>query len=112
MNELHLECNRCKVSSHCPRNGSSPHIFNKKKILCIIVGGYGRKPVDLEILSEESKALVEKNGPCLTIATVPTTDPDSGMLYMELTKIFHQPILHERETTSFQQNALYPKSHN
>jgi hypothetical protein len=83
-----------------------------RKVLCTIIGGYGRTVVRKEILSPESLARTEKDGPCMTLAEVPTVDPDSGTLYKALTKIFHHPILHEREKTTFQQDMMYPKSHN
>ncbi len=109
-NPLTMECSKCKVANYCPRKGSSPSFTRaKKKVLCVIVGGYGRKPLDEAALSEESKKLVEKNGPCLTIAEVPTFEDD--LLVMELTKIFSPPILHEREKVDDVMSRIYPKAY-
>lgn len=112
MNVLHVQCSACRVAPTCPRNGSSPHLLQGgTKVFCRIVGGYGREPVDRSILSEESAARSDRDGPCMTFAEVPTVDPDSGHLVMQLTKVFHQPVRHERETTNLMQDMLYPKSH-
>jgi hypothetical protein len=83
----------------------------KETYLCQVVGGYGRIPIDPSILSEKSKELSDKNGPCLTIAEVPTHDIDSGKVRFEVTKIFHKPVLNSRERTDYQADMLYPKNH-
>lgn len=112
VNSLQMECNKCRVASTCPRKGSSPLSLNSgKKVFCQIINGYGRIPVDVEILSTESLKRSKVDGPCLTIAEVPTIDEHSGNLIMEITKIFSRPILHEREILSFNQEMIYPKSH-
>jgi len=112
MNVLQLECTKCRVAVNCPERGASPLTLRSgKKVLCSVIGGYGRVPVDKIKLSVESAERAEKDGPCITIAEVPVIDPDSGSLYRKVTKIFHQPILHERETTTFHQDMVYPKSH-
>lgn len=77
--------------------------------MCELIGNYGRVPVDQCVLSEESKAKAAKWGPCLTLVNVPTLDPATGNVTMEVTKIFSPPVLHERERTSFNQDALFPK---
>jgi hypothetical protein len=70
-------------------------VVGKKQYWCNIIGGYGRKPVDADVLSTESAAVVSKNGPCLTIAEVP--EVDSGMVHYAIVKIFSQPVLADRE---------------
>jgi hypothetical protein len=97
-NTLVVECLNCKVSKYCPNNGSSPLFHGGKKILCRLIGGYGRKPVDMSILSEESKKLAINNGGCLTIAEVPISDECSGLMTYQIVKIFAPPVLHARET--------------
>jgi hypothetical protein len=104
-----MECTKCRVAKTCPRFGSSPLLTKgKKKVFCRIVGGYGRIPVDKEILSIESAARSEKDGPCLTIAEIPTLEDD--LIIMEITKIFSHPILHERETVPDIINRIVPSS--
>lgn len=53
-------------------------------------------PADKSILSIESLARVEKDGPCLTIAEVPTVD-DQQIVSFDVTKIFSPPCLSDRE---------------
>lgn len=78
---------------------------------CHIVGNFGRAPVDPSILSADSLDLAAKNGPCLTLAEIPYLDT-SGIVLFETVKIFHHPVLHEREKVlSFQQEQLYPNGH-
>lgn len=77
---------------------------------CRLVNGYGRTPVDSSILSEESLKIAQNQGPCLTIAEVPSFDEEGDFFY-EITKIFSPPILHERETVNWPTNLIYPKSH-
>jgi hypothetical protein len=112
MNYLQAECAKCKVADTCPRKGSSPLIMSggTKKLFCNIIGGYSKTPVDKSILSPESLERYEKDGPCLTIAEVPTRNND-GNIITEVVKIFSNPILHEREKTNMNQNMIYPKSH-
>lgn len=108
---LKTECSKCKVATNCKRFGSSPLIISGKITeYCRIVGGYGREPVDSSILSPESKTARDNNGPCLTIAYVPTIE-GSGEVIMEITKIFSQPVLHERESVSWSIGNMYPKIH-
>jgi hypothetical protein len=107
-----MQCDKCRVAQHCQKQGSSPLYNNTTMLLCRIVGGYGKEPVPLAILSESSKKLVEEHGPCLTIAEIPIRDEASGDVYFETIKIFHEPILHEREKTNFHLDMLYPRSHN
>jgi len=80
-------------------------------VTCRVVGGYGRTPVDPSSLSEESKARAEKDGPCLTIADVPTVDPHTGKLYLETVKVFHHPITHPREKTPYKMDSYAQQSH-
>ncbi len=112
-NSLQLLCKTCKVSATCPRRGSSPLYTdgNRKMLTCVLVGGYSRDPVDQSILSKESKAASEKDGPCLSIAEVPTFDRDSGKFYFEVVKVFHRPILHPREKVSQKMDAMAELSH-
>ncbi len=114
LNSLPMHCSRCKVSQTCPRRGSSPLLLGKGKrpLLCSIVGGYAHRPVDKSSLSKASLGRSEKDGPCLTLADVPTVDPDSGHVYFETTKIFHDPILHPRQTTKTRMDVGLTASHN
>lgn len=111
-NVLKMDCKKCRISSSCHRFGSSPlRMPNKPAEYCQIVGGYGREPVDPMILSPESLKARDKGGPCLTIAYVPVYDEETKQVDMELTKIFAMPVLHERETISWNAEMMYPKSH-
>ncbi len=110
MNHLEIKCKDCKVSSSCPEKGSSPLNHGKNQILCRLVGGYGRTPVDESILSEESKQIVNQNGPCLTIVEVPKID-ESGRTVFKVVKIFSQPVLHEREQIDWRMNMIMDKSY-
>ncbi len=109
---MHLEmtCERCAVAQACPKNGSSPLFLpGAKRVHCRILGGFGKQPVDLSILSEKSKALVEKNGPCLTIAEVPRLEDE--LVTYETVKIFSQPVVSDREKpTAILGGQLNPKS--
>lgn len=67
-------------------------------MLCRVVGGYSRDPVDASALSPESAERAAKDGPCLSLAEVPRLDKDSGHTYYETVKVFHQPMRHPRET--------------
>src|SRR3990172_8865833 len=109
---LEMACKNCKVSSYCPKSGSSPLLFKGSTIYCRIVGGYGRKSVDQRILSEKSKELFNKNGPCLTVAEVPTLDVDSGIIKFDVVKVFSPAIKHKRETVPFQMDMMYPSGYN
>ena len=112
VNDLQITCVKCKVASTCPRRGSSPMLVSqssKKYVFCKIVGGYGRDPVDKSLLSQESIECYEKNGPCLTIAYIPTYDKENDMVVPELTKIFSQPVKHPRETIPWNINLCVPK---
>lgn len=111
-NSLQVLCKACKVSTTCPRSGSSPLYHGDRKMLaCRIVGGYGREPVDPSSLSEESRARSEQDGPCLSIAEVPTFDQDSEKVHFEVVKVFHKPIMHPRERVSHKMDAMAPLSH-
>lgn len=63
------------------------------------------------MLSEDSRRRSAKDGPCLTIADVPTRDEASGKIYFETTKVFHQPIRHPRETTDVRADIMLVRSH-
>jgi len=104
---LSVECVNCRVSSHCPKSGSSPLVLpSGQMMLCRLIGGYGKKPVDPGVLSEESKKLAVEHGPCLTIAEVPIIDECSGLETYQITKIFSPPVLHERETLNDDQMRM------
>jgi hypothetical protein len=106
---IKMECKNCLVAKYCPKNGSSPQrLENGKDITCRLVGGYGKKPVDKEILSEESKELVANNGKCLTIAEVP--DVFRNDVVYNVVKVFSPPVLHERENTSYVADAIKSKN--
>ncbi len=79
-------------------------------MFCRVVGGYGLGPVDRSILSEEMKERADRDGPCLTLAEVPTREP-SGHVHYELVKVFHQQIVHPRSTTTECLDAMFPRSH-
>ncbi|OPZ34895.1 MAG: hypothetical protein BWY99_02399 [Synergistetes bacterium ADurb.BinA166] len=99
------------MANTCPRKGSSPlSLPGNKRALCSILGGYGRTPVDRSVLSEESAARSDADGPCLTIAVVPRLDGPSGALVHDTVKIFSPPVLHERETIPDNINRIVPKS--
>jgi hypothetical protein len=112
---LQVECKNCKVAATCPRKGSSPLLLppaNKRKVFCVVVGGYGRSPVEERILGPESRERWKKDGPCLTVAHVPTWDPDAQQVLFEVTKIFSQPVKHPRETVPFNINLIHPANPN
>lgn len=107
-----MTCDRCKVADTCPEKGSSPLILpSKKQVFCRIIGGYGREPLADAVMSEETKKIVERDGPCLTMAEVPKFDEPSGNIYRQITKIFSKPIKHPREKVTFRQNMMYPRSY-
>lgn len=109
---IEIECSRCSVSDYCPKKGSSPISHGKNILKCRIMGGFGRKPVDKSILSDESLKLFEKNGPCLTIAEVPSVD-DQGFVTYKVEKIFSPPCLSSRETNvAVTSSDVTQRSHN
>lgn len=99
MNTVDVECSKCKLANQCPKRGASPVVYKNKKIYCKILGGYGRLPLDEEVMSEASKEISRNNGRCLTLVIVPILDENSSTVGTELVKIFHQPVLHPREKT-------------
>ena len=111
INNLTVACVKCKVASTCPRRGSSPTLVpkSKKQLFCQIIGGYGRDPIDTSKLSPDSLARSKRDGPCLTIAQVPTWNPDINTYMTELVKIFSQPNKHPRENVAWNINIMYPK---
>ncbi len=113
-NFLKMTCDRCKVSEKCPQKGSSPLIKDGKRTtaMCSLIGGYGREPVDEEILSEDSLRESQTKGRCLTLASIPRFDPESNSIQYDLVKIFSEANLHPREKTDFSQDMIYPKAHN
>ena len=107
---LEMTCESCKISATCYKKGSSPLNVQGRLIKCRILNGYSKIEVDDSKLSDTSKELKMKNGPCLSIAEVPTL-VESGHMVFEVVKIFHHPILHPREKTTFIADMMYPKSH-
>jgi hypothetical protein len=110
--KLPMTCDKCKVAATCPRKGVSPmqpRPALKRVVTCQIVGGYGRTPVKPHILSAESRERMEKDGPCLTLAEVPSWDEENNRLKIDLVKVFSQPIKHPRETVPFNINLIHPK---
>lgn len=103
-----MECRKCRVADYCPSKGSSPLIVLKKRFLCVLVGGYGKVPVDPGILSDESRVIAQKQGGCLTLAEIPTYEDE--IVTFKLTKIFSPPQLSAREATNEMLDRLYPKS--
>lgn len=93
---IEMECSRCLVAKTCPRRGSSPVSVEKAVVKCKIVGGFGRAPVDRTILSEESMAASDRDGPCLTVAEVPDVD-EQGYVTFTVVKVFSPPCLSDRE---------------
>ena len=105
--KLKMTCDKCSVSNTCPAKGRSPYVINGKIIgFCQIIGGYGREPVDTRILSSESLARSKKDGLCMTIADIPTSDGED-----EVIKIFHDPVLHARERAELPSDAHHPKGY-
>lgn len=104
MKVLLTRCQDCKVAANCPKRGASPTVIGKSTFLCRLMDGYGREAVDPDILSAESKARSEKDGPCVTIAEVPV--PDEQTVTYSVVKIFHHPILHPREKVDFDARGL------
>ena len=80
-------------------------------VFCQILGGYGREPIDKSKLSKESLIAYERDGNCLTFAYVPQYNKEDESLTRVLTKIFSPPVLHARESVSFNTEMMYPKSH-
>ena len=112
-NKLEMECGQCKVADECPARGASPlRLGSGKPVRCRLIGGYGQKPVPVDRMSDETRNVVERNGPCLTIAEVPRVDEPSGRIYFETVKIWSQPKLHPRQTTSVSMDrAMGPSAH-
>ena len=73
---------------------------------CKLVGGYGREPMDPAKLSEASRTRASKDGPCLTIAHVPTVV--DGTAEYQLVTVFSPPVLHSRETVPWQTAMIAP----
>lgn len=110
MDVLEMTCDRCKVASYCSKSGYSPLNVQGGFVKCRIIGGYGKKPVDLKKLSQESVEKMKDGKICLTIAEVPELDIASGFFTFKVVKIFNPPILHEREKTDFKMDMMYPKT--
>ncbi len=113
MAALEMTCKKCKISGTCPARGSSPLALEggRKMAFCRILDGYSQHPMDDGGLSEESKKVRDRDGPCLSFAEVPRFDAPSGKVYEELVKVFHHPILHPRQTTTEIMDMMVPKSH-
>ena len=104
-----MRFSECLVSPFCSKKGVSPLLLeNKKHVTCRLVGGYGRTPVDLTILSEESKLKMTGSGPCLTIAEIPVIY-GKDFVY-EIHKIFHPAVLHPREKSSMIMDSMLTKN--
>lgn len=112
MSVLEVHCDRCRVSEFCEKKGATPLRYQNKDIPCRIIGGYGRKPIPVEKLSEKSKKIAAKNGPCLTIAEVPCIDEGSGFLTHNVVKVFSPPNLHSREKARGIYDMMYPQAFN
>lgn len=107
---IEAECKSCKVSTYCPKKGSSPLIYQGKRFLCRVVGGYSSTPAPESKLSAESKKTCEANkGSCLTIVEIPRIEFD--LLVYDIQKIFSPPVLMNRQHTSYQLDMLYARSH-
>jgi hypothetical protein len=67
--------------------------------------------VDVHILSNETKKIMERDGPCLTLAEVPVSD--DGEIKFDTVMIFSSAVLSPREVTMIPHDSvLYPRSHN
>lgn len=84
---------------------------SRKPVFCVIVGGYGRDPVDRDKLSDAARARSDRDGPCLTVAEVPVQDMATKHVYRETVTIYHHPVRHAREKAELVATMLYPKSH-
>lgn len=112
MGVLEIHCDRCRVSEFCEKKGAAPLRYQNKDIPCRIIGGYGRKSIPVEKLSENSKKMAVKNGPCLTLAEVPYIDEGSGTLAYHIVKVFSPPNLHPREKATGIYDMMYPQTFN
>lgn len=111
MNAMEMSCDKCAVSANCPSNGSSPLILkNGKKLFCQIIGGFGDKPIDTSILSNESLELVKSNGPCLTVAELPFID-ETDQITAKILKIFAPPVIHKANKNIINLNPYDARSH-
>jgi hypothetical protein len=111
-NALSLHCSKCKISGTCPKRGASPlRTGPRSLLLCRVLGGYARRPVDQSKLSPESKDRSAKDGPCMSIAEVPVVDMHSGLAHFEVVKVFHQAVVHPRERSTVQADGMLTRSH-
>lgn len=109
-NSLQVTCDKCKISAGCPSRGSSPlKVDGKLKAFCLLIGGYGREEVDRSILSQESLEIAEKNGFCLSIASVPRHEEGVGII-RDTIKVFSGSVTHEREKVDVYMDMVAPKS--
>lgn len=114
MPSLQLRCSSCKIATACPDRGASPLVLRggRTAVLCKVVGGYSRDPIDVASLSPESQERASKDGPCLSLAEVPRVDKDSGHVYYETVKVFHHPIRHPREKSTVRlMDSMLPSSY-
>ena len=109
MNYLEVECNKCLVSKTCPHYGSSPSGTGKNRVLCRLIGGYGRTPIPPNSLSKTSLERSLKDGPCLTIAEIPYIE--NGVVGTRIAKIFSKPVLHPREASGINPREANPRSY-
>ena len=108
---LEMECTKCAISKFCPKRGSSPaRLPNNTIAKCRLIGGYSKRPVDPNILSEKSRILYDNNGKCMTIAEIPVVV--GGLVLREVVKIFSPPYTQDRETTQLNQEIMLAKSVN
>ncbi len=104
MNALEMECERCNVSNSCKYNGLSPVLLKNKQYKCQIIGGYGNKSVDREILSEENKKLHDEGKTCLTLVYIPFEE--NGAIDYKLQKVFSPPVVTEREKPQITMDSI------
>ena len=105
---LEMTCDKCKVAETCPAKGASPLLIGGKMAAkCQLVGGYGRNPVDRDVLGVEARVASDRDGPCLTLAQVPRVE--DGHLVRELIKVFSKPVRHGRETVDPTASNIYPR---
>jgi hypothetical protein len=92
---LEMVCDKCAVSTTCPKKGSSPISISTSVLKCKIIGGFGTTPMDRSSMSEESIKTSDRDGPCLTVAEVPRTNGSS--VEWDVVKIFAPPYVPDRD---------------
>lgn len=108
---LDVVCKSCKISAYCPEKGVAPLRYNQHLIPCQLAGGYGKTEVEASKISAKSLPLYQQNGKCVSFALIPFID-ELGNLQTRLTKVFHPPIVHPREKTSYDLRNKFDPNNN